>query len=142
VRERAKKWYGQYRDANNVKVRTPLCRDRVAAKAMLAELERKAERARAGAIDPFDEHRNRALPEHVADFRRHLEAKNNTAEHVDLTIARIVTVFGGCQFTELAHLDADRVGSFLADARRYGLPIAPPPPVVGMARNFAAIATA
>jgi len=142
VRERAKKWYGQYRDENNAKVRTPLCRDKVAAKTMLAELERKADRARAGDIDPFDEHLKRPLPEHVADFRLHLEAKNNTPEHVELTIARITTVFSGCGFAELSHLEADRVASFLSDARRRGLPVESSPPIQGTARTFAAIAEA
>ena len=48
VKERSAKWYGQYRDHAGIARTVPLRTDRNAARAMLAELETKAARVRAG----------------------------------------------------------------------------------------------
>ena len=63
--ERAKKWYGKYRDHNHDLRRVPLCSAKSAAQSMLNELVTKAERRRAGHVDPFDEHRRIPLAEHL-----------------------------------------------------------------------------
>ena len=50
-----RKWYGQYRDANGVVRRVPLCADKAAARAMLVTIVRDIERRVAGLIDPATE---------------------------------------------------------------------------------------
>lgn len=70
IRERTKKWYGEYRDSRGITTRIPLSTDRAAAQAMLNEVIRKVERKKAGLHVPFDEHLRRSLTEHIDDFGR------------------------------------------------------------------------
>src|SRR5215207_4103630 len=58
---------------------TPLSSDKAAARKMLNHLRAKADQARVGLTDPFEEHRKRSLSEHLADFRSELEARGNDA---------------------------------------------------------------
>ena len=61
VKTRSKKYWGRFRDATGQDKRVPLAADRTAAQAMLNEWVRRAEREKAGLIDPTDEHRKRPL---------------------------------------------------------------------------------
>lgn len=92
--ERAKKWYGKYRDHNRDVQRVPLCTDKSAAQAMLNELVAKAERRRAGRADPFEEQNKRPLTEHLVAYRRYLEAKGNSPDYVDQTVHCIELIAG------------------------------------------------
>ncbi len=110
---------------------------------MLNELEIKAERLKAGRTDQFDEHGKRPLAEHVEAFGRSLEAKGGTVAHVADTLAKLRTIFAGCDFHRLTDLSAARVGDFLASARQNGLPAAPlAEPTAATAKGYAAIARA
>src|ERR1700687_4161440 len=79
--EPADKWYGQYTDVDGRTRRVPLSENKTAAQQMLNALVRKAELGKVGIGDPFEESRKKALAEHLADFRRYLEAKGNTVKH-------------------------------------------------------------
>ena len=114
----SKKWYGQYRDENNVVRRVPLAADKAAARAMLNELVLKVERKKAGVSDPSEEHQQRTLKEHLAEYREYLSGKNSTKKHVGQTIRRINKLMDGCGFVRLSDLDAPKVVSWLADCRR------------------------
>jgi hypothetical protein len=120
VRLRSSKWYGEYRDADGVVRFVPLATDRTAAEQMLAELVRKAELARANIADPFEEHRRRALKEHLADFRRYLAAKGNTEEYAERTGNRVQALLDGCRFTFIADLSPSATVQWLADQRQAG----------------------
>src|SRR5262249_23002176 len=65
VREKSAKWYGRVPGAPKP---VPLCRNKTAAEQMLADLVRKSELAKAGIVDPFEQHSKRPLLEHLADF--------------------------------------------------------------------------
>jgi hypothetical protein len=52
VRERSRKWYGEYQDADGVTHRVPLATDKAAAQVRLGEILRKVERKQAGLQDP------------------------------------------------------------------------------------------
>ncbi len=117
-------WYGKYTDADNIVRKVKLCEDKAASQQMLNELVRKAELGKAGLVDPFAAQRKRPLPEHVADFRQHLEAKGNSGQHVALTVARCETVFSACGFKLLTQLDADKASHWLKQRRDEGLGIA------------------
>jgi integrase/recombinase XerC len=92
--------------------------DRKATEAYAAELERKAQRADAGMIDPTDEHAKRPLAEHAEDFRRGLRAKGNTDEYVAKLHFRLTAVLDGCRFVRLADIQASAVVEFIGGLRR------------------------
>ena len=142
-KEKSDKWYGEYRTAGDTLERVPLAKDKAAASTMLNELEIKAERLKAGRTDQFDEHGKRPLAEHVEAFGRSLDAKGGTAAHVAATLAKLRSVFAGCDFHRLTDLSAARVADFLASARQDGLPAAPlAEPTVATAKGNGAIARA
>ncbi len=125
TRHKTKTWYGKYGNADGLRCRVPLSTNKTAAEQMLAELVRLAEYGKVGLLDPFEEHRKRSVKDHVADFRRHLESKGNTPEHVALTVSRIQAAFAGCGFKMLGDLDSDKVSHWLKsrrDAREVGKP--------------------
>ncbi len=136
MRERTKKWYGSYEDADGMPVRKPLCADKAAANTMLGELVKKANRERAGDRDPFEEHRKRPLTEHRADFKRHHEAKGNTAKHVRLTDRRLDALLDGIQAKRLADLSASRLAQWLADQRAAGLGVTTSNYYLTVAKSF------
>ena len=86
--------------------------------AMLSEMKQRAKRIARGDIDPFEDHRSRPLAEHLEEFRTSLESKGNTADHVALTVNRVVAAFDGCQFKKLADLNAGRIANWLAEQRK------------------------
>ena len=67
------KWYGDYTDGSGVRKRVALAKDKTASQFMLAELERQADRARAGLTDRFEEWRKLPLAIHLADWQKSLE---------------------------------------------------------------------
>jgi site-specific recombinase XerD len=120
VRLQSKKWYGEYRSRDGILHTVPLSSDRSASEILLAELVRKVEMGLAGCSDPFEEHRKRPLAEHVEDFRRAMEARNNSPKHVSTTLSRVQTVLEGCGFVFLPDVQASQVAEWLADERTAG----------------------
>jgi hypothetical protein len=56
--------------------------DKAATEALAVETQRRADRRRAGLIDPCEEHLNRPWREHLADYETYLASKGNcTAKH-------------------------------------------------------------
>ena len=49
-------------------------------------------------IDPFEEHHRRPLAEHLADYRRELEARDNAPRYVALVVSRLAALLDGCGF--------------------------------------------
>src|SRR5215471_1775220 len=95
VKKKSRKWYG--RVPGNPKP-VPLSTNKVAAQQLLAELVKKAELGRAGIGDPFEDHRKRPLREHLADYRRELEARDNVPRYVALVTSRLKALLEGCSF--------------------------------------------
>ncbi len=120
VRERSRKWYGDYKDSKGITRRAPLSADKMAAQAMLNELIRKAERRAAGLFDPFEEQGKRSLTAHLADYETFCRAKGNSEEHVRITLGRIRRLVAGCEFTFLADIEATKVAAWLAGQRTAG----------------------
>ena len=118
IREKSKTFRGRYRAADGKNRTVSLCDDQDAAETMFNEVVSRAKREARGDIDPFEDHRQRPLAEHVEAFRAFLESKGNTAAHVTLTLQRILVVFDGCKFKKLADLNAGRVSGWLADRRK------------------------
>ena len=117
VREKSRKWYGEYRDMHGVLQRVPLATDKSAAQAMLNDIVRRVEQRQAGLFDPYEEHAKRPLSSHLDDYEQFLQAKDNSAKHVGQTIGRIRRLAKGCEFERLAQIDATKVAAWLSDQR-------------------------
>src|SRR5579875_221927 len=70
IRDESGTYFARYRDGRNQVVEVPTgCRDESAARQVLADLERKAERVRAGLLSPAEartaEHLTKPIGEHV-----------------------------------------------------------------------------
>src|SRR5215831_18518648 len=94
-------WYAKLRDGNNHVVEVPTgCRDETAARQVLADLERKAERVRAGLITPAEartaEHLATPIGEHVAAYLTSLEASGACPKHVAESRRVLNRVLQGC----------------------------------------------
>ena len=124
IRVLSPNYYGRV-DGELVKLFT----DAVASQQRLAELLKKSERKESGMADPFEQHRQRSLAEHMDDFRRFLEAEGNCAEHVAKTTAQIKAILDGCAFRRIADLTSEKVAEFLHGLRRD-----PPRPVLPAGR--------
>jgi integrase len=114
VKEKSSKWYGQYVDADGRRQRVPLCSDKVAARQMLAELERQAQRGKAGLIDPHGEHRKAPIQTHLDAYAVHLRSKGVSAKHHVETMRRLKAVIEACKVKTLAGLRPEAVERFLA----------------------------
>ena len=97
-------WHGKLRDAAGHWKRVKLCTGKTASQQMLAKLATDAKMATLGMVDAFEEHRKKALAEHLEDYRRGLEAKGNVAGHVQHTHSRVKAVLDGCRFVLVADL--------------------------------------
>jgi integrase len=122
IRDESATYVARYRDGNNhvVEVSTR-CRDKTAAQSVLAGLERKAERARAGLLTPAEsrtaEQLAKPVAQHVAAYITSLEASGATPKHVAESQRVINSVLEGCCFTTLADLESSAMECWL-NARR------------------------
>jgi hypothetical protein len=58
--------------------------------------------------------------DHLSDFRRELEARDNELRYVRLVISCLSALLEGCGFAFMADLSASRVMDWLADLRTKG----------------------
>jgi hypothetical protein len=83
LRDESSTYFARYRDGDGVVVEAPTgCRDESAARQVLADLERRAERVRAGLLTPAEartaEQLAKPIRDHVAAFAAGLEASGAT----------------------------------------------------------------
>ena len=113
------KFLARYRDGQNVVRTVPTgCRDEMAARAVLGELERRAELVRAGIVTPAQDavadHRRTTITTHVAAYIESLKAKQTTPKH-QATVQRLLnTLIAGCGFKTLADIRREPVERWLA----------------------------
>lgn len=81
---------------------------------MLADLERQAERGRAGLVDPHADHRKAPIKTHLDAYAVHLRNKGVSVKHHVETMRRLKAVIEGCKVKTLADLRAEAVERFLA----------------------------
>jgi integrase len=120
IKTSAKKRWGQYKDASGQLRRKPLAIDKKAAQAMLNELVRKAEREKAGLIDPTDQQRQRPLKEHLAEFRTFMDNKGVTKKQAKTVASQIEAIRGPCKWKFVGDITATSAIDFLASLRREG----------------------
>ncbi|MDD4270930.1 MAG: tyrosine-type recombinase/integrase, partial [Thermoguttaceae bacterium] len=99
--------------------------DRDAAQALGRQKETEAMQRRQGLIDPRAEktvsERRRPIADHLADFRRSLEAKGDTPEHVALILARLTRVLEMCKVERIGDMSPSEIAAAVADLHTEGL---------------------
>ncbi|OHB82349.1 MAG: hypothetical protein A2V98_05820 [Planctomycetes bacterium RBG_16_64_12] len=80
---------------------------------------------RRGLIDPRQEKTaaegRRPLTEHLADFRKSLEAKGDTADHIETTFARLARILESCNAERVGDLSPSAVAVAVGALRDKGL---------------------
>ena len=118
LRDESNTYFARCRDGEGVVVEVATgCRDESAAKQVLADLERRAERVRSGLLSPAESrtavHLTTVIGEHVAAFIASLEASGASPKHVSETRRILSHVLTGCEFRALADLDRSAVEHWL-----------------------------
>ena len=115
-RVRSKTWRARYRDSTGKHKTASLgTEDRQEAQERLLELLQKFKQRES---DPFTEHREKPLNEHLEDFQTHLIGKANTDRYAKLTVNRVQRVLDECRFKLLPDLKTGPVNSWLHEQRQ------------------------
>ena len=123
--EESRKYYGLVPQPNGKRKPVPLCPDLSRSKQLLNKLLTDAAMRQHGVGDPYAEQKKRSLEEHLADYRRELEARGNDGRYVSVVFSRLTDLLTGCGFVFIADLSASRAMDWLADLRRKGRPMPP-----------------
>ena len=101
------------------------CRDMTAAKAKLAELERRAELVKGNVMTPTEDkigrHQDTPLAEHVAGYLTHMEAKGCSQSHLDGTRLQLDVLQRECGFTRLRQITREIMEGWLVQKQAAGM---------------------
>lgn len=109
-----KKWVGQWVDEVGRTRTKALSTDKGVAASMLAKIEADVERRKLGVIDTFTDGASVPLASHLDDYLANIANDGATALHVATERARIERCCKACGFIEIKHLDATKLGNWLA----------------------------
>lgn len=126
IRVKTSTYTAKYRDGSGVVVeRSTGCRDQGAARAVLAEWEKKAERVRAGLVTTVEhtaaEFSNVALSEHIGVYVEHLRARQVSETHWKDRQRYLSKSCEGCGFSKLRDLDGALLERWLSDRAQEGM---------------------
>jgi integrase len=112
------KYLARYRDGTGIVRTTPTgCADLMAARAVLADLQRRAELIKSGVITPAQDavadHKRATIAGHVTCYVESLRARGNTPKHCDTVERLLNTLIAGCRFRTLADVRRDPVERWL-----------------------------
>lgn len=116
--ETSTKWCARYRDGEGV-TRTVAtgCKDEGAARAILVQLERRAELVRSGILTPQQDaistHKRTTITAHVDAYIQSLEARGCTPKHVHSQRRLLTTVLDECRFRALQDVKREPVERWL-----------------------------
>jgi integrase len=119
-------YIAKYWDGNNQVQETATgCRDEAAARSLLTELERRAEKVK-GKILTADEantidHQQAPLSEHTAAFLEHQKAKGITRVQLNNTRSRLDRIAADCNFRRLADLNGTALERWLVARQEQGM---------------------
>ena len=116
----------KYRDGGRIVREVPTgCRDEVAARSILADLERRAQLVKGKVItaaeDAISDHQIAPLAVHFAAYTAHRKAKGLNATRIKNTTARLDRLAAECNFRYLADLSGTALESWLADRAAEGM---------------------
>lgn len=113
-RGESSKWYGQYRDHQGKLRRVPLSTDKVAARALLADLVRRSERRRAGLIDDFTEASSEPLDALATLYLRDLELRGRKPRYRAEVGQLLGLILPACGFATIGDLSSGPLDSYLS----------------------------
>jgi len=112
------RYLARYRDGQGVVRTVPTgCREEAAARAVLVQLERRAELVKAGVLTPeqdaISSHRRTTVASHVEAYVASLNARGCTAKHVHSQKRLLTTVLDECRFRSLADVKREPMEKWL-----------------------------
>ena len=119
----SKKFYIEYRTADDLVRRVPGYTDKKATEQLASRLEREAAQKREGIIDRYSEHRKTPLSRHLNDYEQYLCNSNASPKHIKTVIPRVRKLLAGCRATYWSELSPSSVQAFIALLRTEGLSI-------------------
>ena len=135
-------WHVRYKGPDGSWQRRKGYTDKDATQALGTRLEKAVARGIEGLDDPYQQANAQPMAEHLADFRAHLEALNDSPEHVHAVLSQCTLVFAQCGFDKLPDISASRVEEWLAAARKKSPLPATEIHVGGVARSYREIGVA
>ena len=121
TKHRTRTWYVRFSIAGRKYRRSLKTRDRRAAELLAAEMVKREEMRRAGAVDPFEEQRVRPLSEHVADFETWLNSRGVSEAHVNDRMGCLRAYVEAAGPRDLPGLEPVRASEWLGEAKASGL---------------------
>ncbi len=137
------RYLARYRDASGV-TRTVAtgCRDEAAARAVLVELERRAELVKAGVLSPvqdaMSDHRRAPVAHHIDAYAASLRARGVTEKHSKGVKRRVIELFEGCGFRSLRDVNREAVERWLGSGANLRRSARTRNTYVGAAKSFLA----
>src|SRR5262245_12087598 len=119
IRDESATYVARYRDGNGLLVEVSTgCRDKTAAQAVLADLERQAEKVRAGLITPAEArsagHLSKPFVEHVDAYIESMKARGITLTHRKTACSYLSRLRQDCNFARLSDMSRDALERWLA----------------------------
>ncbi len=113
VTTETEKWYAKI-DGKHV----PLATDKDTSRRMLKKLCGDSALRSVGLVDPYEEHRDKPIAQHVVDYKAIIENKGSTPKHVIETINRIDAIVEGCGLQLIGDIDHGKVSAWLTEQRK------------------------
>ena len=107
------KWYGCWKEGTR-KVMVPLATDKQASQAMLTDMIRRRERGEAGMANPFKQHLNRPIEQHMDEYVASLREEGKTLFYIGEKERILKTIFNRTRMKTLADLTPERLDKYLA----------------------------
>jgi integrase len=126
VRGQSRFFMARYRDGSGeiVEIATG-CRDEVAARAVLTQLERRAELVRAGVLTAAEgdaaDHAGAPLSRHLDAYERHLHAKGGNPRRISMLRRRLERLARDCRFSKLNKMSAGPIEHWLVEQADAGM---------------------
>ena len=118
-------YYADYRDGSGHLQRVATgCKDETAARAVLAELERRAELVKSGVMTFAEDHAadHQAIPlaDHIAAFGESMKAKDSSTNHLAATLRYLNRLADQCGFRVLGNLRKETFERWLVQKMKDG----------------------
>ncbi len=126
VRGQSQLYMARYRDGGGeiVEVATG-CKEAVAARAVLTQLERRAELVRAGVLtaaeDDAADYAGQSLSRHLDAYERHLRARGGDPRRISMLRRRLERLVRDCRFSRLNKMSAGPIERWLVEQADAGM---------------------
>lgn len=117
-RKGSAKYILAWKDANGRRREKVAFRDKRASEQLKAKIERELELGQAGLLDPYRDHRQAPIAEHVDAYVTMLESRGRTAKHIAHTRRHLERAIASMGATRLEDLTPAAADTFLRDLRK------------------------